>query len=101
MPVYPRQDTDAYREMRGSPEFKGDDYVPSRDEPRLLKQFDRVWNVMRDGTWHTIAAVSQVTGDPPQSVARQIRYIRSPKRGGYSVERRHDGGGLYSFRVVS
>lgn len=81
-----------------SPRFRGDDYSPARDDVRLKKQFDRVFEVMSDGGWHTIAAVAEITEDPPQSVARQIRYIRSKKKG-LKVERRYDGKGLYSFRI--
>jgi len=81
------------------PWFRGDDYSPPRDRPRLKKQFDRVLAVMEDGKWHTIAEVANLTEDPAQSVARQMRYIRA--RPGMRVERRHDGGGLYSFRVVT
>jgi hypothetical protein len=80
-----------------TPQFKGDDYSPPRDRPRLSKQFDRVFAVMEDGKWHTIAGVANLTGDPAQSVARQMRYIRA--RPGMKMERRHDGGGLYAFRV--
>ena len=81
-----------------TPQFKGDDYSPPRDHPRLSKQFDRVLAVMEDGKWHTIAEVTNLTEDPAQSVARQIRYIRA--RPGMKVERRHDGGGLYAFRLT-
>lgn len=85
-------------EATPNPRFKGDDYSPHRDRTRLKKQFDRVFDVMSDGRWHTIAEVSEITEDPPQSVARQIRYIRSKKEG-LIVERRYDGDGLYSFRI--
>ena len=85
-------------DMAPNPRFKGDDYSPNRDGTRLKKQFDRVFHVMSDRRWHTIAEVSEITQDPPQSVARQIRYIRSKKEG-LKVEKRYDGNGLYAFRV--
>ena len=69
------------------------------DGERLEGQFERVWAIMRDGEYHTIQEVAVTTGDPAQSVARQIRYIRSKARGGHVLEREHRGRGLYAFRV--
>jgi hypothetical protein len=86
-----REEASALSPESYTPGFKGDDYSPPRDRPRLKKQFDRVLAVMEDGKWHTIAE------DPAQSVARQMRYIRA--KPGMKVERRHDGGGLYAFRA--
>ena len=93
-----REEASAVSPESYTPGFKGDDYSPPRDRPRLKKQFDRVLAVMEDGKWHTNAEVADLTEDPAQSVARQIRYIRA--RPGMNVERRHDGGGLYAFRLT-
>ena len=92
-----REEASAVSPESYTPGFKGDDYSPPRDRPRLKKQFDRVLAGMEDGKWHTIAEVADLTEDPAQSVARQMRYIRA--KPGMKVERRHDGGGLYAFRV--
>ena len=82
----------------GTPEFKGA-ALRLEDGKRLAGQFDRVWAIMRDGEYHTIQEVAERTGDPAQSVARQMRYIRSKARGGHVLEREHRGRGLYAFRV--
>ena len=69
------------------------------DGERLEGQFERVWAIMRDGEYHTIQEVAAKTGDPAQSVARQMGHIRSKARGGHVLEREHWGQGLYAFRV--
>jgi len=55
---------------------------------------------MKDGTWRTLAEISETTGDPPASVSAQLRHLRKPRFGGYTVDRRHMGGGLYQYRLV-
>ena len=66
----------------GTPEFKGA-ALGLEDGERLEGQFERIWAIMRDGRYHTIQEVAVTTGDPAQSVARQMRYIRSKARGGH------------------
>ena len=44
--------------------FNGADYSPERDNERLSKQLDRVVWAMKDEQWHTLGAVSRMTGDP-------------------------------------
>ncbi len=83
----------------GTPDFKGATYRRGVDGKRLGGQFERIWAIMRDGEYHTIAEVAEKTGDPAQSVGRQIRYIRSKPRGSHVLEREYRGNGLYAFRV--
>ena len=82
-----------------TPDFGGAAYVGEEDRERLTDQFERVWEIMRDGRPHTIPEIAERTGVPAQSVARQIRYIRGPARGSHVVEREHLGRGLYAYRV--
>lgn len=80
--------------------FAGDDYVDTRDRGRLGKQLQRVYDVMKDGQWHPIHDVAERTGGPVQSIARQIRWLRSERFGGHTINRRHVGGGLYEYRLA-
>ena len=81
--------------------FAGDDYADDRDRPRLGKQLRRVFDTMKDGEWHTIDKVAEETGGPVQSIARQIRWLRSKRFGGHTIDRRHVGNGLYEYRLTS
>lgn len=79
--------------------FDGADYVPSRDDRRLLTQIDRIRNLMMDGKWRTYEDIAAVTGDPAPSISAQLRNLRKSEHGGYTVERKYKGDGLYIFRL--
>ena len=83
--------------------FNGADYVPERDNPRLTGQILRIYSLMMDEQWRTLDEISRTTGDPHASVSAQLRHLRKPRFGGYTVERRHRGEparGLYEYRVL-
>lgn len=84
--------------------FRGADYVPSRDEARLTNQIDRVLAVCKDGQWRTLQNLCRELSAkfsqghfPEASVSAQLRNLRKT---GIVVERRHQGDGLYEYRVV-
>lgn len=81
--------------------FDGDDYVPERDDVRLSGQIERVFSVMRDRKWRTLQEIARATGDPESSVSAQLRHLRKPRFGAYTVEREHRGSGLYAYRVTA
>ncbi len=80
--------------------FDGADYRPKRDDGRLTGQILRVWEVMKDYQWHTLRNIAGRTGDPEASVSAQLRHLRKPRFGAHNIERRYDGDGLYSYRLV-
>ena len=78
------------------PEPQGATYVPARDKARLCAQGLRVFAFVKDGLWHTLAEISAATGDPQASVSARLRSIR---KSGHTVERRHVINGLHEYRV--
>jgi hypothetical protein len=82
------------------PKFDGADYNPQRDDVRLTGQLLRIWNVVIDSRWHTLKEISEKTGDPEASVSAQLRHLRKPRFGGYTVEREYINNGLYKYRVL-
>lgn len=79
--------------------FDGADYVPPRDDQRLSSQYWRIWGLMRDGGWRSLAQIAQATGDPPASISAQLRHMRKPRFGGHTVNRRYLGDGYYEYQV--
>lgn len=81
--------------------FGGETYDPAQDHDRLSAQLRRVWLVVRDGRWRTLAEISELTGDPEASVSARLRDLRKPKFGGYQVSRQRRGyrTGLHEYRV--
>lgn len=80
--------------------FNGPEYDPKRDQRRLERQHDRIRSLMSDGIWRTLPEIAQLTGDPPASISAQLRHLRKPRFGAWTVERRlRHSGGLFEYRI--
>lgn len=80
--------------------FNGPEYLPPRDFDRLKSQLEKVFDLMIDGKWRTLARIAEATNSPHASVSAQLRHLRKPKYGAYIVERRHIAHGLFEYRVL-
>jgi hypothetical protein len=85
-----------------APDFDGETYEPEIDHDRLGAQALRVWTVVSDAQWRTLAAIEQLTGDPQASISARLRDFRKGKFGAHTVERRRrdDQRGLFEYRVI-
>jgi|APSaa5957512535_1039671.scaffolds.fasta_scaffold24847_3 hypothetical protein len=81
------------------PSFDGETYQPEFDESRLSVQMRRVYDAMRDGLWHTLGELSELTATPEASLSARIRDFRKPKFGGFVVDRKRGGNGLHYYRL--
>jgi hypothetical protein len=79
--------------------FDGANYNRTRDDARLTGQILRVWECMCDGKWRTLRDIAQETGDPEASVSAQLRHLRKPRFGNYTVEREYVSNGLYKYKL--
>jgi hypothetical protein len=80
--------------------FDGECYDPALDQDRLTKQLGRIWALMADERWRSLPAIAAATGDPEASISAQLRHLRKPRFGSYTVERRRVGN-LYEYRVLT
>jgi hypothetical protein len=80
------------------PAFNGAD-CGDCDKKRLTGQINRVFSCMKDGRWRTLAEIEEITEDPQASISAQLRNLRKPRFGGYTVERANRGGGLFEYRL--
>ena len=80
--------------------FNGSDYDPARDDDRLRGQQLRIWSLMCDGHWRSLGDIAAATGDPEASISAQLRHLRKPRFGSFIVLKRHQGDGLYHYRVL-
>ena len=88
---------------QGFVRFDGTDYVPSLDDVRLTGQTQRVFNLMTDGRWRTLAEISLATGDPHASISAQLRHLRKERFGGHQVNKRSRGQrehGMFEYQLV-
>jgi len=84
------------------PNFNGSDYDPAFDHARLSSQYVRIFNLMCDGKWRTLAEISNVTGDPAASISAQLRHMRKPRFGSHTINKRIIGErirGLYEYQL--
>ena len=70
------------------------------DHARLAGQMLRVFELMQDGQWRTLNEIATATGDPAASISAQLRHLRKARFGGHTVEREHQGNGLYLYRLI-
>jgi len=83
--------------------FNGPVYEPEFDYVRLTGQIHRVYDLMRDGQWRTLAEIEAWTRDPAASISAQLRHLRKEKFGSHNVEKRPRGdrsNGLWEYRIA-
>jgi hypothetical protein len=79
--------------------FDGVDYNHERDQQRLLKQSDRVFEFMKSGEWRTLRQISDATGAPEASASASLRDFRKERFGAHTVNRRYINNGLYEYNL--
>jgi len=82
--------------------FDGETYDHERDSPRLTTQYDRTFNLMRDGAWRTLAEIASAIGCPEASVSARLRDMRKARFGEHTVSHRIREGatGLWEYRLI-
>jgi hypothetical protein len=75
-------------------------YVHERDGTRLAAQHIRVLECLRSGSWWTLQALSDATGDPEASVSARLRDLRKERFGSHEIERRYVRRGLWEYRLM-
>ena len=80
----------------------GDTFDAALDGSRLNTQLARVTELMRDGTWRTLAEIQRVVGGSEASVSARLRDLRKPRFGAWTVGRRRVAAlGLWEYRLES
>lgn len=81
------------------PDHDGETYESERDKPRLNAQMRRVFEAMSDRRWHTLGDLAHSTGDPEASISARLRDLRKPKFGGFVIDRKYVGNGLFTYKM--
>jgi len=77
----------------------GPAYRKTQDSQRIGTQLSRIRSLMLDGAWRTLFEIEDATGDPSASISAQLRHLRKPRFGGFTVERRRRSTGTWEYRV--
>lgn len=83
-------------------------YNEARDGARLNFQRDRIRNYMLAAKdWQTLDQISAglvmlyESHFPAASVSAQLRHLKRPEHGGYILDKRYLGNGLWEYRLSS
>ena len=79
--------------------FGGITYAPALDHVRLNGQLMRVFELMKDGQWRTLAEIAAVVGGTEAAVSARLRDLRKEKYGAREVSRERIEGGLWKYRI--
>ena len=89
--------------FQGELRFDGPDFVAELDEKRLTGQINRIFELMIDGEWRTLQEIEKATGDPQASISAQLRHLRKPRFGSYTLNKRRRGEekrGLFEYQLL-
>lgn len=88
----------------GFPHRDGSTYEHARDGARLAKQHNRIFALMKDGAWRSLAQISDATQDPEASCSARLRDFKKPRfkalYGNYALEKRYVRRGLFEYRLL-
>jgi len=82
--------------------FDGATYEPALDKERLQTQLGKVYRLMLDGVWRTLAEIAEVAGGSEAGCSARLRDLRKERLGSYRIERRRRGEGkrgLFEYRM--
>lgn len=79
----------------------GPDFEFSKDGHRILKQHEIIRDFMLDGKWRTLREISVNLGYPEASVSAQLRHLRKPRFGCYTVKKRRKTVGTWEYQVLT
>ena len=80
--------------------FDGSDYIPERDNERLTRLVDMIFNLMKDSKYRTLEQISDITKSPQASVSAHLRHLRKQKFGSHTVNKKYMGDGLYTYQLI-
>lgn len=80
--------------------FNGSDYNHARDSKRLTKQYDEVFNLMKDGLYRTLYEIERELGYPQSSISAQLRHMRKERFGSHTINKQYLGDGLYKYQLI-
>lgn len=81
--------------------YGGKTFDPALDEERLNEQTIRIYRLMNDSLWRTLAEIAEETKDPEASISARLRDLRKEDFGGFVVNRRRRkaGSGLWEYQL--
>ena len=71
------------------------------DFDRLCGQMKKIYALMIDGHWRSLADIENTTGEPQASISAQLRHLRKERFGSHIVDKQRRGEtGTWEYRVT-
>lgn len=80
--------------------FDGADYDHARDSVRLTGATKRIFDLMKDGEFRTLAKIARLCGSSENSASAILRHFRKPRFGSHTVNKEYIADGLYKYQLV-
>lgn len=85
--------------LKTGAEFDGASYDSRRDKVRLTGHLQKLYDLMQDGQWRTLAEIESAVQFPQASISAALRCFRKEKFGGFVVDREYIRNGLHKYRL--
>ena len=79
--------------------FDGSTYDVAADHTRLRGQLWRVFQLMSDGKFRTLAEIAEEAQGSEAACSARLRDLRKAKYGSREIERKRVAGGLWQYRM--
>src|SRR5215472_16026754 len=82
--------------------FDGATYSPTHDHIRLKGQLSKVFDLIKDGQWRTLADIRRtIESGSEAAISARLRDLRKEKYGNHTVSRlRFTANGLFRYRLI-
>lgn len=74
---------------------------PATNPVRNDTVIGRTFEVLKDGQWHTLADINNVTGDSPARIASRIRELRMPMYGNYNIDTQQVSAYVWKYKITN
>lgn len=78
----------------------GETFNRARDLDRLDNAMGRIYTLMKDGRWYTLAELACVGECSEAAASARLRDLRKKKFGGWFVDKANCGDGLWKYRFT-
>lgn len=83
-----------------TPQITGSDYDEKLDKKRLNTQYDKIFNLMKDGCYRTLQEISIALPFPEASISAQLRNMRKEGHTVLKQRRGEKSKGLFEYKLI-
>ena len=92
------------QELDFTARFDGSDIDPKLDQKRLSGQLEKIFNLMKDGSYRTLRDISDILGYGESSISANLRNLRKVRFGLHTIDKRRKGeasNGLWEYKLIT